>query len=152
LRNGFTTVERVVAIFGTAVLIAAVAYLLYSAGHVAAARNAERTKDARTILDAVYQLTIDRQGVIPAEITGTLQQIGTASDGCAIQCGEGGVTSQGCLNLDPLLVDAYLIELPVDPAQGSRERTGYAIEQSPGGRIYVYACLAERELQIRAGR
>ncbi|MFC1598319.1 hypothetical protein ACFL2M_02180 [Patescibacteria group bacterium] len=150
--SGFSSVEKIIATFGVVVMIAAVAWLLYNAGSVGSTRNAERTKDVRTIMDAVYQHSIDHGGVITAEIDTSLQMIGTAQTGCAIQCGDVKLENDTCLNLAPLLADEYIIDVPFDPAVGSQQRTYYAIKKTEGQRLHVAACKVEQGVHIYAAR
>lgn len=70
-----------------AILAGVVIIAINPARQLAEVRNTERRSDARTILDALYQYSLDNSGSLPAGISEELHMIGTAADGCAVTCG-----------------------------------------------------------------
>lgn len=58
-------------------------------------------------------------------------------------------TADSCLDLGASLVDAYFSQMPVDPADGSQEKTYYAIKETGSGNIEIVACHAENNQEIQ---
>lgn len=60
------------------------------------ARNTARQVDTHTIANAIYQYTLDHDGVPPTGLTSTLRLLGTDQSGCAVSCtGTGGAEAPG---------------------------------------------------------
>jgi prepilin-type N-terminal cleavage/methylation domain-containing protein len=87
VRKGFTLLEVLLVVAAIAILAGIVILAINPSKQLAEVRNAERQSDARTILDAVYQYSIDNNGNMPAGISTDLTMIGTAGSGCAVECG-----------------------------------------------------------------
>ena len=105
-------------------------------------RNAQRRADVNTILNAVYQFTIDNNGTLPAAITTTSTTI----------CRTGGSCS-GFIDLVVLTTsEKYLTALPLDPIGLSTNGTGYNISKSANGRVTVLAPSAEQGITISVTR
>lgn len=85
--EGFTLLEVLLVVAAIAILAGVVILAINPAKQLAEARNAEREADARTILDAIYQYSIDNNGVLPGGISTTLTMIGTDAAGCDVECG-----------------------------------------------------------------
>ena len=62
----------------------------------------------------------------------------------------GSILPERCLDLSPALVGPLLGTLPHDPHSGSAEKTYYAVERLPTGRVRVEACGAELGEEISA--
>src|SRR4030065_2746270 len=85
-RSGFTLLEVLLVIAIIAILAAIVIIAINPSKQLAEARNAQRRSDINTILNAVYQYSIDNKGSIPASITTSITEIcktGVASGTCA---------------------------------------------------------------------
>lgn len=141
-RKGFTLIEILLVVAAIAVLSGIVILAINPAKQLGEARNAQRRADVNTILNAVYQYTIDNNGVIPDTITEE------ASDICA--------TGGNCDNLIVLTVltnqEKYLVTIPKDPTAGTSNDTGYAINKTAYGRIVVSAPEAENGASISVTR
>lgn len=96
-------------------------------------RDAQRRSDVNTLLNAVYQYAIDHEGKLPVGIP-----YGTGKPICRSKMSCSGV------NLDVLL-ESYLVEVPVDPDASDRKTSGYTIFQDRTGRVTVSAPLADTE-------
>lgn len=106
-------------------------------------RNAQRRADVNTIINAVYQYSIDNNGQVPASITETETQI----------CKTGAGSCSGLIDLGVLtLNEKYLVALPSDPTGASTSGAGYEILKSTNGRITVQAPDAEQSAIIKVVR
>lgn len=105
-------------------------------------RNAQRKVDVNTILNAVYQYSIDNNGTLPANITTTTTAICQAAP---------------CTSLIDLSVltasEKYLVAIPKDPLITATTGTaGYTIVKSANGRVTVAAPDAEQGATISVTR
>ena len=102
-------------------------------------RNAQRRSDVLTILNAIYQYSIDNNGVIPKMPLGT-------------NCASFGTDA---INLTDKLVgnnSDYLKTIPSDPISGNQDASsGYFVISTPSGRVTVCAPLSVGEGNIAPG-
>ena len=117
-KKGFTLIELLVVI-GIIVILAAIVLVAVNPGRqLATARNAQRSSDVNTILNAVNQYMVDHNGQTPAGMSS-----------CAVgfsNIGSGGV------DLATYLVATYVAQMPRDPGSptvnpGTVADTGYDI-------------------------
>src|SRR5580700_5986831 len=105
-QKGFTLIEVLLVVAIIAILAGIVILAVNPGKQLGDTRNAERRADVNTILNAVYQYSIDNQGNLPASITTT------ATDICA-------TGASSCTGLDDLSVlslnGKYLVAIPGDP-------------------------------------
>ncbi|MBN1779151.1 MAG: hypothetical protein JW816_02960, partial [Candidatus Buchananbacteria bacterium] len=105
-------------------------------------RNAQRRADVNTIINAVYQYSIDNNGIIPASITTTQTEI----------CKTGG-TCTGLVDLSALTTDEkYITSIPYDPTGSSTNGAGYEILKTANGRVTIVAPDAEQSVTISITR
>ena len=141
-KKGFTLIEILLVIAILAILAGIVIIAVNPFKQLADARNSQRRADATTILNAVYQYTVDNNGSLPASITTTP----TAA------CATGG-TCTGIIDLSVLTAnEKYLVSLPKDPSSGTTNSTGYNISKSANGRVTVAAPSAENSVTISVTR
>lgn len=141
LKRGFTLIELLLVIGIIAILAAIVIVAINPTKQLGDARDAQRRSDVNTILNAVYQYSIDNQGNVPSTIptaaAGQICKRATPSTDCE---GAG-------VDLDILaLTGTYLVGIPVDPrVPTSSTGTNYLIVQdSVTNRITVSAPGAEQ--------
>lgn len=121
-------------------LSAAVIVVMKPGEGAAERRNATRTADVVTIVNAIYQYNADNNGTLPTTITTTPTEI----------CKTGG-TCTGLVDLSALTTnEKYLASIPRDPKCGTATTancnvngTGYRVSKSANGRITVTATGAE---------
>lgn len=134
-QKGFTLLEILLVVAAIAILAGIVILAINPAKQLADTKNAQRKIDVNTILNAVYQYTIDHSGTLPATITTTATEI------CK-------TNATSCTNLVDLSVltasERYLISIPSDPSGGIiTNGTGYKIAKDQYGRLIVSAPKAE---------
>lgn len=134
--KGFTLLEVLLVVAIIAALVGIVIFAINPGKQLADTRDAERGADANTILNAVYQYSIDNNGDLPEGIEETTGEI----------CKEGNDPDDDeCdVNLDVLTdEERYLVALPEDPANPDSDGIGYEIAKTEYGRIVITAPNAE---------
>ena len=131
-RGGFTLIELLLVIGIIAILAAVVIVAINPTKQLGDARNAQRRSDVNTILNAVYQYSINNNGNLPSTITTTTTAI----------CRSGvNVTCTGLINLN-MLTGSYLVGIPADPQSSTATSTNYTIVKA-NNRVTVAAPGAE---------
>jgi len=141
LRRGFTLIELLLVIGIIAILASIVIVAINPTKQLGDARNAQRRADVNTILNAVYQYSIDNNGALPSSINTIMTNI--CRSGVNVDC-----TSLVNLNM---LTGSYLVALPADPQSATTSDTNYAIVRS-NSRITVTAPGAEQNALITVTR
>lgn len=133
MRNGFTLIEILLVVAAIAILAGIVILAINPSKQLGDTRNAKRRADVNTILNAVYQYTIDTGSVVDT-ITADSTEICIPESDCS-----------NLIDLSVLVEDqTYLADIPQDPTGSSDNHTGYFISQSTNGRITVSAPHAEQ--------
>ncbi|MBP9864405.1 type II secretion system protein [Patescibacteria group bacterium] len=142
LRRGFTLIEILLVVAAIAILASIVILAINPGKQLGETRNAQRRADVNTIMNAVYQYTIDNSGTLPASITTTPTWI----------CKTGG-TCTGLIDLSVLTAsEKYLTSVPFDPTAATANATAYSISKSANGRITVVATSSEQGATISVTR
>ena len=145
--KGFTLVELIIVVAIIAILAGAIFVAIDPARRLHEARNARRSTDVATILDAIKKYQVDNDGeqysVISSLNSGNYYQIGTANESCDGECGIYS-TDQVCADISGI-GSSYMARIPQDPQTGSQEMTRYAISPDINGAITIKACDAESE-------
>lgn len=140
-KQGFTLLEILLVVAAIAILAGIVIVALNPAKQLGDTNNAQRQADLNTIINAVYQYSIDNGGEFPGGIDddqNSVQVLGTGSV-CDNTCGAETSDAQ-CLDLSDDLVPTYLVDIPSDPTSGTTTNTDYYIERDENSRITVGAC------------
>jgi type IV pilus assembly protein PilA len=152
--QGFTLLEILLVVGIISILAGIVILAINPTKQLGDTRNAQRRSDVLTILNAVYQFSLDNSGWLPASTT--LQ-----TDTCALGsdqeiCQDDG-TCTDLVDLQTELVgddSEYLVSIPRDPstAEAAGEGSGYAIVTTSSGRVTVCAPGAENDVTIEVTR
>ncbi len=143
-QRGFTLLEILLVVAAIAILAGIVIIAINPGKQLADTRNAQRRVDVNTILNAVYQYSIDNNGTLPSAITTTATAIcQTASTSCSSLIDLAVLTTN----------EKYLVSIPKDPLITATTGTaGYTIMKSGNGRVTVAAPSAEQSAVITVTR
>lgn len=146
-RSAFTMIELIIVIAIIAILAAAIFVAIDPARRLQESRNAVRSSDVATVLEAVKKFQADNEGTHYTEIDGlTADQysvIGTASSGCNSTCGAQ-TTQAACVDLSGIGSN-YLADIPMDPSTGTAANSDYYLMVDSNGAVTVGACDPEGE-------
>lgn len=139
--RGFTLLEVLLVIAIIAILAAIVIIAINPGKQLSDARDAQRSSDVNTIINAIYQYTIDNDGDLPPDLDLAAANCPMALDNEI--CTSGG-TCTGILDLSSLTtLETYLVAMPEDPQTSTVDNTRYRACKSGNGRITVDAPDAE---------
>lgn len=146
-QTGFTLIEILLVVAAIAILAGIVILAINPNKQLGDTRNAQRRADVNTILNAVYQYSVDNNGTLPAGITTTLTEI------CA-------TTGASCTAPNPVTVDLgvltvsekYLTAIPTEPQKTMTTGAGYMIKKSANNRVTVEAQFEEQSATISVTR
>lgn len=142
-RQGFTLLEILLVVAALAILAGIVILALNPGRQLGQTKDAQRSVDVNTILNAVYQYALDNNGNLPPTIP-------AAADVAEI-CATGGT----CTGVDlSVLTDngTYLTAIPKDPTGSDADTAGYRISTTTTGRVTVDAPDVEQSASISVTR
>jgi prepilin-type N-terminal cleavage/methylation domain-containing protein len=148
-KKGFTLLEILLVVAAIAILAGIVILAINPTKQLGDTRNAQRRSDVTTILNAVYQYTIDNTGTLPTIPTGSCALV-AANQICKATAT--GTCSAGVALTTLTASEKYLVSLPIDPTTSSTDGTGYYISKSANNRITVCAPSAEQSATISVTR
>jgi type IV pilus assembly protein PilA len=140
MKKGFTLIELLVVIGIIAILAVIVLVAVNPARQFAQARNAQRTSDVTTVLNAIHQEAVDNNGTINAAITAACPVTQAVLSGAG--------TGANLAALAP----TYVSSLPEDPTSASGTDTGYDVCVDTSSRVTVSSPDAELEATISVTR
>lgn len=150
--NAFTLVELIIVIAIIAILAGAIFVAIDPARRLHETRNARRSSDVATILDAVRKYQVDNDGTHYSEIYNASEDefhlIAPNAIICETTCpaldGSGIDGSTDCIDLRDMGSN-YLAVVPIDPLTGDGDFTNYYLINDSNGAITVGACEPEGE-------
>lgn len=139
--KGFTLIEVLLVIAILAILASIVIIAINPAKQFASARDAQRSSDVYSIMNALHQYALDNEGAFPESLTINELEI----------CRTDSIDCTGLNDLSDLTASqTYLVEMPLDPqclstsgANCSENGTGYYASLTANGRVTVTAYGAE---------
>lgn len=142
-RSGFTLIEVLLVVAIIAILAGIVILAVNPSKQLADTRNSQRRSDVNTIINAIYQYSIDNNGNLPASVTITSQDI----------CTTGAASCTGLADMTVLTANGkYLVAMPKDPSNGDATNTKYTVVKDTNGRVTVAAPDAEQGATIAVTR
>ena len=84
--RAFTLLEILLVVAAIAILAGIVIVAINPGKQLAQVRNTARRSDVSTILNAIYQYSLDNNGLFPSTIDTSLRMLGTAGSGCNVSC------------------------------------------------------------------
>lgn len=141
-KQGFTLLEILLVVAAIGILAGIVILAINPNKQLGQTRNAQRQSDVTTLLNAVYQYSLDNDGSLPASITTTQTEICKTSATCT-----------GLIDLSVLTAsEEYLVSIPTDPTGSSTNGAGYEILKTANNRVTVVAPDAEQSATISVTR
>ncbi len=155
-QRGLTLIELLVVVTILGILAAAIFVALNPVKLFKDSRDVVRRQDVETILTAIGLYQVNSGGINPTEIQGlTAGRVYMITDGAqATGCDDYGTNGcdtevygdSYCADLDELVDNGYLGDIPISPTgttTWSEDMTGYTIEKSSNGNIFIRACESE---------
>ena len=154
-KKGFTLIELLIVIAIIAIIAGVVFVALDPLKRFQDARDARRWSDVAELANAIKIDQVDNKGPYLTAITNTVADevyligsceapnatLATVTDYCTTN-----PTITKCLDLDGLVTEGYLGEIPVSPngdGSWSTSTTGYTLEKSTTGIITIRSCEEE---------
>lgn len=141
-QSGFTLLEILLVVAAIGILAGIVIFAINPGKQLGDTRNAQRRVDINTILNGLYQYSIDHNGTFPVAIPADNTEIWNDRIGVV-----GSMVDLSALSAD----GKYITAIPVDP-QAVGSGTGYVISADPFNHIYIQAINAENGVLIDVKR
>lgn len=138
-KSGFTLLEILLVVAAIAILAGIVIVAINPNKQLGDTRDSQRRSDVNTILNAVYQYSIDNNGTLPAGISTTATAVCNTTDTTGTDCADASFVDLGVLFEN----EKYLTAIPSDPQCTTDFSTCYTIKKTDNNRVTVSAPDAE---------
>jgi prepilin-type N-terminal cleavage/methylation domain-containing protein len=146
-KRGFTLLEILLVVGIIAILAGIVILAINPTKQLGDARNAQRRSDVLTILNALYQFSLDNDGAMPP----TLEDDDQDDTDCAATIGIDALTLDGADDLN-VASSTYLTAIPTDPTAADKDAASeYRVVRRTSGRVTVCAPNSVGEGSITEG-
>lgn len=150
-RRGFTLLEILLVVAALGILAGIVILAINPGKQLGDTRNAARKVDVNTIINGVYQFSLDNNGNLPSGLS--TSTCSTATNNICKTT----VATSSCTGFVDLSVltqnEKYLVSIPIDPSISSAATgTGYFVRKTVNGRVEVCAPNAEQGATINVIR
>jgi prepilin-type N-terminal cleavage/methylation domain-containing protein len=152
-KAGFTLIELLIVIAIIAILVAVIFVILNPLELFSRSRNAQRWVKISELLTSLHVYSVHHEGTVPNQSDWTEDTnyvLGTGS-GCNTTCGAT-TTEFSCLDLDQLVADKRISEIPRDPRYGTIANTDIWVRRASGTIITVGICDPELDETIELTR
>ncbi|HSW81451.1 MAG TPA: type II secretion system protein [Candidatus Saccharimonas sp.] len=143
---GFALIEVLLVIAIVFLLAGIVVIAINPSKNLGDTRNAQRQADVTTILNSVYQYSLDNNGAVPSSVTTTATEV----------CATGAASCAGLVDLSTVTTnEKYVVSIPKDPQCSTTcatNGTGYKISKDANNHIIVTALAAENGKTISVTR
>lgn len=162
--TGFTLIEILIVVALIAIIAAVVFVTLNPLTRFQDARDSQRWSAVSAVLNAIKIDQVDNGGAYIAAVgntnAGEVYMItdGAVAAGCDdanANCDTDVTDDDNCVNLDGLVTEGYLGDIPVSPtgaASWSASLTGYTLQRNTSGIVTVRACESENTSEIWVAR
>lgn len=148
--RAFTLIEILLVVAVISILAGIVIFAVNPSKQLGDSRNAQRRSDVNTILNAIYQYSLDNNGNMPPGLQQNESCSGISTNSI---CKTGADNCTNLLDLSVLTTsEKYLVSIPVDPSAGGDNYTGYYAHRTNNNRVTVCAPSAEQNATISVTR
>jgi type IV pilus assembly protein PilA len=154
--KGFTLLEVLLVVAIISILAGIVILAINPSKQLGDTRNANRRADVNTILNAVYQYSIDNNGALPGTNN---TQADTKITTSPVEVCKSTIANATChtdgpfVDLSDLTTNGkYLVAIPIDPGGSATSSTKYAVSKDANNRITVAATVTDNSAVISATR
>ena len=151
-KGGFTLLEILLVVAALGILAGIVILAINPGKQLADTRNAARKIDVNTIINGIYQYSLDNNGNLPSGLAVATCLTVAASEICRSSI----TPTSSCVDFVDLsqitVNEKYLVSIPLDPSASSPTGTGYRAVKTANGRVEVCAPNAEQGATITVKR
>ncbi|HBU07344.1 MAG TPA: hypothetical protein DEB09_04655 [Candidatus Magasanikbacteria bacterium] len=164
-KKGFTLIELLIVIAIMAIIASVIFVALNPLQRFQDSRDSVRWQQASQILNAIKLQQVDNGGYLLSDIAVlststnymiTASAVGSGCDDQNSYCTTDVDADGACVDLSQLVTDGYLSAIPFSPTGeydwASSDLTGYTLEKTESGAVFIRACENENSSEIVLSR